>query len=152
MAASSFTKPTIVWVPGLLHTPAHYQPMISSLAKVSIPSLAISLPNIGPGAATTAPYDDVKAVRVKLHELVAEGKEVIVLSHSYGGVPACQAIRGLERSKRVEGGQLGGVIRIIFLAAFAMPEGMSSLEYAGGQLPPPWAKKDVSGPIQWLTL
>ena len=33
--------------PGLLHTQEHFRPIISALAEFSLPSLAVSLPNIG---------------------------------------------------------------------------------------------------------
>ena len=144
MVASSYEKPTVVWVPGLLHTPAHFQPIVSALAKVSIPSVTVSVPNIGARAATAAPYDDVKTVRTTLQELVDEGKEVLVISHSYGGVPACQAVRGLEKSLRVKVGQPGGIIRIVFMAAFVIQEGESLWTFMNGQLPPPWARREVS--------
>ena len=144
MAALSNPKPTVVWVPGLLHTTEHFQPIISALAKVSIPSFAISVPNIGAGAATAAPYDDLKTTRKELQELVDEGKEVLVISHSYGGVPACQAIRGLEKSQRVKNSQQGGIIRIVFMGAFVIQEGQSLWTFLNGQLPPPWARREVS--------
>ena len=144
MAALLASKPTVVWCPGLLHTQEHFQPIVSALAKVSIPSVVISVPNIGAGAATAAPYDDVKTTRTKLQELVDEGKEVLVISHSYGGVPACQAIRGLEKSQRVKDNQHGGIIRIVFMGAFVIQEGESLWTFLNGQLPPPWARRDVS--------
>ena len=144
VAASSRPKPTVVWVPGLLHTPEHFKLIISALAKVSIPSLAISLPNIGAGAATAAPYDDLKTIRTKLEELVDEGKEVLLISHSYGGMPACQAVRGIEKSQRVKCGQPGGVIRVVFMAAFIIQEGQSIWTFMDGMLPPPWARREVS--------
>ena len=84
MVSSTNAKPTVVWVPGLLHTPEHFQPIISALAKVSIPSVSFSLPNVGAGAPTAAPYDDLKQLRAMLEGLVDEGKEVLLICHSYG--------------------------------------------------------------------
>ena len=144
MAASKDAKPTVVWVPGLLHTPEHYQPMIFALAEVSIPSLSFSLPNVGAGAPTAAPYDDLKKLRTMLEGLVDEGKEVLLISHSYGGVPACQAIRGLQKSERVKFGQPGGIIRIVFMGAFVLKEGQSTWTFTNGQQPPEWARREVS--------
>ena len=152
MAAPTNVKPTVVWVPGLLHTPEHFQPIVSALAKVSIPSVSFSLPNVGAGAATAAPYDDLKKLRAMLEELVDEGKEVLLISHSYGGVPASQAIRGLQKSERVKTGQPGGIIRIVFMAAFALPEGESTWTFTEGRQPPEWATREVSEPLQHLNL
>ena len=144
MAVSANAKPTVIWVPGLLHTPEHFQPIISALAKVSIPSVSFSLPNVGAGAPTAAPYDDLKQLRAMLEGLVDEGKEVLLICHSYGGVPASQAIRGLQRSERERNGQPGGIIRIVFMAAFALPEGESTWTFTEGRQPPEWATRDVS--------
>ena len=146
MAASDDTKPTVVWVPGLLHTPEHFQPIISALAEVSIPSLAFSLPSVGAGAPTHAPYDDLKQLQTMLEGLVDQGKEVLLISHSYGGVPACQAIRGLQRSERARNGQPGGIIRIVFMGAFVLKEGESTWTFTNGHQPPEWARREVSRP------
>ena len=144
MAASTKVKPIVVWVPGFLHTPEHFQPIISALAKVSIPSVSFSLPNVGAGAPTAAPYDDLKHLWAMLEGLVGEGKEVVLICHSYRGVPASQAIRGLQRAERERNGQSGVIIRIVFMAAFALPEGESTWTFTEGRQPPKWATREVS--------
>ena len=140
---TSSAKPTVVWVPGLLHTPAFFEPINNALAKLSIHGICVSMPNYGPDAASSEPYDDVKAVRAVVEALVDEGKEVILIGHSYGGVPACQSVRGLEKNQRVKDGKAGGIVRVIFMAAFVIPEGTSTFQYTGGNLPPPWAEVEV---------
>ena len=147
MAASRNAKPTVVWVPGLLHTPEHFQSIISALANVSIPNTSFSLPNIKAGAPTAAPYDDLKKLRAMLEGFVDEGKDVLLICHSYEGVPASQAIRGLQRSERERKGQPGGIIRIVFIAAFALPEGESTWTFTEGRQPPERATRDVSRTI-----
>ncbi|KAL9071174.1 MAG: hypothetical protein Q9161_004351 [Pseudevernia consocians] len=135
-------KATVVWVPGLLHTRAHFSPVMKALADVGIPSISIDMPNYGPSAPSALPYDDLKAIRSACSDLVNEGKEVILVAHSYTGVPVCQAVGGMQRSLRKSEGKDGGIIRAIFVAAFLVPEGVSTLEYMGGNLPPPWATSD----------
>lgn len=135
--------PTLVWVPGLMHTPAHHQTTIEALRQESIPSVAVSLPNSSPEAATAKPYDDLKAVRATLTDLIENrGEDVVVIAHSYGGVPACQAVTGLERTTRLKNGQMGGVVRIIFLAALVLPEGMWTFQDLNS-IPPPFAVRQV---------
>ncbi len=135
-------RATVVWVPGLLHTPAHFGPIIKALAEAGIPSISIDMPNYGLSASSALPYDDLKVIRSACSDLVNEGKEVILIGHSYSGVPVCQAVRGLERSLRKSERKAGGIIRVMFVAAFVIPEGVSMLQYMNGNLPPPWAASD----------
>lgn len=143
-------RATIVWVPGLLYTPAHYTPIIAALAALPdpIPSLSIPMPNYGPGAPSALPYDDLTLVRATCSDLVDAGKDVILIGHSYSGVPVCQAVRGLERSLRQKEGKAGGIVRVVFIAAFLLPDGMSTMQYSGGRLPPPWVTVDDGG-VLW---
>ncbi|MCJ1287295.1 hypothetical protein MMC26_006643 [Xylographa opegraphella] len=135
-------QPTVVFVPGAFHVPAHYEHVIAHLETLSFPSIAVSLPTIGTLAATAGLYDDVQAVRSTLERLVeVENKEVILIPHSYGGNPGCQAVGGLERSKRVKEGKNGGVIHCLFISAFMIPEGETVVSTLGGGLPP-WAEVD----------
>ena len=71
-----------------------------------------------------------------------EGKEVIVVGHSYSGVLVCQAVRGLERSLRKSDGKAGGVVWVVFVAAFVVPEEVGILQCMNENLPPPWATSD----------
>lgn len=83
MAASTNAKPTVVWVPGPLHMPEHFQPIISALGKISIRSVSFSLSNVGAGAPTAAPYDDLTKLQARSEGLVDKGKEVLLSCHSY---------------------------------------------------------------------
>ena len=55
--------------------------------------------------------------------------------HSYAGIPGAAAATGLARSQRVKEGKLGGIIGLVFIAAFLVPEGMSCSGLQGGNLP-----------------
>jgi len=73
-----------------------------------------------------------------------EGKEVIVILHSYGGIVGTQAV--LEAfSKKARGAKnlSGGVIRLFYVAAFLLPMGASLEMAVGGELPP-FIKVEVS--------
>ena len=137
-------QPTVVFVPGAFHVPAHYEPVIAHLEKLSFPSIVISLPTIGIHATTAGLSDDIQAVRSTLERLIdVENRDVILVPHSYGGNPGCQAVQGLERSKRVKEGNTGGVVHCLFISAFMIPEGETVVGTLGGGLPP-WTEVDVS--------
>ncbi|CAD6580718.1 MAG: hypothetical protein ASARMPREDX12_000248 [Alectoria sarmentosa] len=136
------SKPTIVFVPGAFHTPKHFIPITELLQKSSYPSVTVSLPSIGAQAATATLTDDIQAIRSVLEKLIEEeGKDVVVAAHSYGGVPACQTVTGLEKSERANGGKKGGVIHVLFIAALLVEEGKALADALGGGLPP-WAEAE----------
>lgn len=140
----SSSKPTLVFVPGAFHTPNHFTPLAELLQASSYPSVTVSLPSIGAQAATGTLTDDIKAIRAVLEKLVEEeGKDVVLAAHSYGGVPACQTVSGLEKSKRANGGKKGGVVHVLFIAALLVEEGTALVDALGGGLPP-WAEAEVT--------
>ncbi|EFX05244.1 hypothetical protein CMQ_3313 [Grosmannia clavigera kw1407] len=49
------------------------------------------------------------------------GKEIVVVAHSYGGIPSTVAVQNQEVAERSARGLKGGFRNIIFLAAFSIP-------------------------------
>lgn len=133
-------KTTIVIVPGAWQLRSSWEGFISILKSAGYLTEYVEQPTLG---GTTIPLaglaDDVKAVRDTLDVLVNEGKQVIILCHSAGGLVASNAVEGLDTASRVAGGLKGGVSQIIFMSAFMVPAGKSLLEMLGGQ-PLPWMK------------
>ena len=50
------------------------------------------------------------------------GKEVVLVMHSYSGGPGAMAASGLSIAERHAAGQTGGIIRLVFIAAFLAGE------------------------------
>ena len=136
-------KPTVVFVPGVFHVEEHFKPMMETLSKASLPAITAVLPTHT--LPTTASYqDDVYAIRTLLERLVIqEGKEVILAPHSFGAVPACQTVSGLERSRRQREGKPGGVIHVFFIAALIVEQGRLLAEALDGGKLPDWASFKV---------
>lgn len=88
-------RATILWAPGLKQTQAHFSPIVRALGDVGVPSIIIAMPNYGPSALSALPYDDLKVIHSACSDLVDEGKEVILIGHSYSGVPVSKAVRSL---------------------------------------------------------
>lgn len=143
-------KPTIVFVPGAFHTAAHFEPICALLNQADYPTTTVELPTTS--RAQTASYrDDVYAIRSVLEKLVEEeGKEVTLALHSYGGVPGCQTVNGLERSKREAEKKPGGVIHVLFVAALLVEQGRKMAEALEGGRAPSWAVFKVSNYIHTL--
>ena len=138
-STTHYPKPTIVFVPGAFHTSAHFEPISALLNQASFPTTTVEIPTTA--RAKTASYrDDVYAIRSLLERLVEEdGKEVLLALHSYGGVPGCQTVSGLERSKRKAEGKPGGVIHVLFIAALLVEQGQGMAAALEGGKAPPWA-------------
>lgn len=98
-------RPTIVLIPGAWHQPLHYTTFTNSLESQGYPVRALKLPSVDPSDPTATTLETEAAfVREKLllPELDA-GNDVIIIAHSYGGVVAGAAAKGLGREDRGEG-------------------------------------------------
>ena len=121
-------KPTILLAHGAWHPPHLYDPLKQALAKHGYTLAVPALPTMGVDATGIGWDADVKALLEHAEPLFAQGKEVVLVAHSYGGIPACVATRGNEVAERAKAGLPGGFRRVIFLCAFALPvAGLSNL-------------------------
>lgn len=137
------SKPTIVFVPGAWQKPSSYAGIVEKLQQAGYPAVHVPLPSTG-GVAPVGRNEDVEAVRKVLGPLVEEeGREVVVIGHSSGGISMSHAVEGYDAASRAAGGKKGGVANCIFLAAFVLPKGQSLLGMLGGQ-PLPWMVVEVS--------
>jgi pimeloyl-ACP methyl ester carboxylesterase len=128
------TKPTVVLVHGAWHSPAHFQPLIEALESHNYKTAPVSCPSSSPTAtATPATFeDDCEAVRsVVLREL--DSADVLVVAHSYGGVPSSNSLQGLSPSARAASNHTTSVTGIAYICAAALPTGITFLQAIGGQ-------------------
>ncbi|MCJ1404792.1 hypothetical protein MMC11_008018 [Xylographa trunciseda] len=124
-------KPTIVLVPGAWHRPSINSAVMKSLSTHGYPTIGLSLPSAGaepPNMDFTADVDGIRDCLTKL--VVQEQKEVVLVVHSYTGMSGAEAPKGLGKKEREAQGLQGGVLRLVFILAFAMPEGFQPT--AGG--------------------
>lgn len=129
-------SPTVLLVPGAWYPPSTLDPLREHLTSKGIASAAIGLPSIGADPATKTLDDDIAHLRSEILTLIDAGSEVILAAHSYGGIVASGAAEGLTRTERQQQGQKGGVVLILYMAAFALPKGTSLLQAFGGEFPP----------------
>ncbi|KAJ5982596.1 hypothetical protein N7451_012696 [Penicillium sp. IBT 35674x] len=122
--------------PGGLEPPGIYSEFQSHLLARGIHSEAVQHPSTGAEPATKTLADDVSHLRDKLLALCDAGRSVVIVAHSYGGVVASAAVKGLEKSPQHSENDCGRVLMVIYLAAFVIPEGKCLLDVMGGQLLP----------------
>ncbi|KAL6245177.1 hypothetical protein RBB50_007952 [Rhinocladiella similis] len=131
------SKPVIVLVPGAWHPPSCFSPLTKYLNEHGYTVEGISLPSVG----STPPepnFDaDVTVIASTVSKCADQGSEVILLFHSYGGVPGASACKGLLKSDRQAAGKKGGIIHLIYCCAFAVDEGVCLMDGLGGK-PLPW--------------
>ena len=125
------SKPTFVFFPGAFSPAEVYDPVGLHLRNHGYPTKAFCFPS---GLTTTVENrvfpaqcveGDVAFVREHVKALVAdELKDVIVVCHSYGGVPVTDAItKELGKKDRQVRELGGGVRRIIYIMSVATAEG-----------------------------
>jgi pimeloyl-ACP methyl ester carboxylesterase len=126
------SNPSIVLVPGAWHRPAHFQGLIDALAKVNYDAVGVTLPSVDSSPPLASWDQDAQAVRQIIMERLDAGKDVIVLAHSFGGIIMSEAVKGLGKKDRLAQGLKGGIVKLIYMCAMALPEGQTHI----GQLIP----------------
>lgn len=134
----SAPKPTLFLVPGAWHPNTCFAPLSAQLAAAGFPTYLASLPSLNPvsPAADATCTADALSLQAQLLPIIQEGKEVVVVCHSYGGIPAGGAAAGLAKKDRAERNEKGGVLGLIYLSGFVVPEGVSLVQALGGQHAP----------------
>ncbi|WP_395640487.1 alpha/beta hydrolase [Pseudolysinimonas sp.] len=125
------SDPTILLVHGAWHGAWCWDAVIPLLEAKGRTVHAIDLPTVhAPNKAELGLADDAQAVT---DAAAAIDGPVVVVAHSYGGVPTTQALAGAEN-----------VVHIVYIAAFALDAGESLLGAVGGEAPSWWM---VDGPL-----
>ncbi|KAJ5899665.1 hypothetical protein N7495_004409 [Penicillium taxi] len=132
---SVMNQPLFVFVPGAWHTPDVFDAVRDLLAKRGFESVPIATPSVGSPDNQTGLYADVGYTRGIVYDLVNKGRQVIIVGHSYGGAVSPCAVEGLGWAMRAQSGLSGGVIMVVWLAAFVFKKGQSGLDLIGNWLP-----------------
>ena len=137
----SSEKPTVLLVHGAWHNASCWDSIRAELKTLNYPTDALQLKSSGDFVTTH--LEDTAIIRTALASLiVSERKKVILVMHSYGGIPGTNAVHGLEAAARQEKGEKGGIIHCLFIAAFLVPKGKSLI--AMFPEAPPYLYSDVS--------
>ena len=137
-------KPTVLLVPGAWFRSSTYDAFLNLLQQAGFPTAYTSYPSLDPANPAKADCAaDSTFVREKalLPLIETDGKDVVLVMHSYGGMPGSVAARGLEKVQRTQERRKGGVIGLIFISGFVLSQGLSVADGQGGSLPS-WVKED----------
>ncbi|KAK4548853.1 hypothetical protein LTR36_008626 [Oleoguttula mirabilis] len=134
------TKPAIVLVPGAWHTSIHFRPLTSRLEKAGYEIHALDLPSTADNPGNDAWKDDIALIRGTVEQLADRGRDVVLVMHSRGGLPGSDAAEGMSKADRSKEGKQGGIVRMLYMCAFAAPEGVSLFDATHG--PTDWLEMD----------
>ncbi|KAJ0425357.1 alpha/beta-hydrolase [Aspergillus carlsbadensis] len=134
MATPSST--TILFVPGAWHSPTCYAKLLAPLESAGYTTTLIHLPTVNPNAnPDTAPPSfaaDVQAIRSAIIQAADAEQNILLVVHSYGGIPASEAVRDLDLASRAKRGLRGGVSHLFYCCSFLIPKGQSLVSALGG--------------------
>ena len=137
--------PTIVIVPGAWHSPIHYHLLGLYLNKLGYETVSDRLPSCNsPFPNSESIAVDAAAIRANiLSPRIANGEEIVLIMHSYGGAPGSCAAVGASKQDLQANGKTGGIIGLIYLAGFLLNEGDSLIDLLPGRRFDPWVMSKV---------
>ncbi|XXG96608.1 RNA helicase [Hypoxylon texense] len=124
-------KPTILFIPGSFTPPEFYDNVINAVAAKGYEIKALHYPSIGlkTGPREGEPptmYDDATFIATEVASLADEGKDVMLVAHSYGGMPATESTKGMTRNERQKQGKPGGIVRFAYMTVLLPTIGCSA--------------------------
>lgn len=118
--------PALLIVHGAWHRPEHFNLLVAELSDFEVHSVALTSSGVDP-AELGDMYTDATVIAAAA---AAIDGPVVVLAHSYGGIPTTQGLRYATN-----------VRRILYLASFQLQPGQSLLSPGDGVLVP-WATRE----------
>ena len=119
------TLPSVLLVPGAWYKPDHFRLLMDELADLDVHTVRLTSSGDDP-AALRDMYADAEVIA---QAVAAIDGPVVVVAHSYGGIPTTQ---GLTNARNVR--------HIIYVAAFQLDVGESLLSQSPGGALMPWAE------------
>jgi pimeloyl-ACP methyl ester carboxylesterase len=131
-------RPTIVFFAGAFADPSCFDNLATLFKDHGYATAYAQVLSLNPSKPeeVTAARDAEHTRNEIILPLLEEGKDVIIFTHSYGGIVGGAAAAGLSKSSRASQGKKGGVIGLLYLAGNIVHEGKTLLEAVGGAYPP----------------
>ena len=124
-------NPTVVLVLGSFHVVMHASLLHKQVENAGYPTISYGLRTVNSPSLTLS--DDVDYLHEKLQSLVLEqGRDVVLYLQSYAGFPGSAAIEGLSKEEQAAKGKDGGIIGLIYQAAFLPHPGDTIMKVIGG--------------------
>ncbi|KIW20865.1 hypothetical protein PV08_01443 [Exophiala spinifera] len=116
---------TIIFVPGAWHTPDCFSPTTTLLEEAGYTIDLVYLKSVGPAEHVKDSQPDIDTTAAAIRRAVDRGHKVVLVCHSYGGIPGAQAIKGYESH----------IINFFLCCSFIIPQGKTLIGAFGSDLP-----------------
>ncbi|KAK8091423.1 hypothetical protein PG997_001784 [Apiospora hydei] len=153
--------PTLILVPGAWHKPACYDQIIHILqGTYKLKCVAVTLPSASNNPNGTL-KNDIDVVREAMTKEFRKGRDVVLVAHSYGGMVANSAIKGLAKprgggqqpatqstsllSAKIKAQTTGQVVGLILIASGFTLTGLAFMDLFRGHPPPFWRINEDTG-------
>ncbi|KFZ09124.1 hypothetical protein V501_05698 [Pseudogymnoascus sp. VKM F-4519 (FW-2642)] len=148
--------PTLVFVPGAWHKPTCYDKIIKPLEEQhKLKCIRVTLPS-GSGDPEATFKNDIDAAQDAISSETTQGRNVVVIAHSYGGMVGSSAIKGfykpqdtnstsLPTSDQSQSPAKGYVIGLILIASGFTFTGLAFMDPFFGHPPPSWRVNKETG-------
>jgi pimeloyl-ACP methyl ester carboxylesterase len=133
MSTAIMSQPDIVLVPGAWHNSKCYYLLVPILEAAGYKVEALNLPSVGAEPPAKSLDLDVQHIRSIILPKIEQDRDVVVVMHSFGAVPGSSALKGLSKSDRSAEGLSGGVVGLVYLCAWVIPEGQAVHDSGGGR-------------------
>ncbi|KAF5861102.1 hypothetical protein ETB97_000613 [Aspergillus alliaceus] len=143
------SRPTLIFIPGSWHRPTCYDPIIK-LLEPHLRCLAVSLPSTEYDPQATF-KDDLSSARDAISAETTNGRDVVVIAHSYGGIVGNSAIKGFTKPRDAADSRSGYVIGLILIASGFTLTGLSFMDPFFGRPPPAWRVNHKTGYAELVT-
>jgi hypothetical protein len=140
------TKPTLLIVPASFSPPHLYDIVVDKLKALGYEAHIVATPSVGRKEVAPTMLDDAAVIQTHLKQLADQGKDIVLIAHSYGGIPASESVKGYSKEARAKEGKKGGVVRILYTTCLVPREGQSALDLRGSAPLLDFIKIDVSVP------
>ncbi|KAH8756650.1 Alpha/beta hydrolase fold-1 [Diaporthe sp. PMI_573] len=148
------SKPVIVFLPGAFSRPSDFDLVSDPLREVGYEVHVVHHPSSPDVLVQPTPsmYDDADNIHRLVESLADEGKNIVIVMHSYGGLPGTQACEGLSRTERLRASKPGGIVRLLYVGAAIAPVGSSMAGILRTTMPLPSIETANGSPSWWTSV
>lgn len=131
---SAADRPVVVLLPGAWH-PATTWDLVRAELEPQYQTVAIALPSTDFNASADH-LTDAAIVSDTVQHLADLERDIVLVTHSYGGLVGAEACKGLTRRERQAQGKKGGIAAFVAISACTFVAGQSVVTAGGGYLAP----------------
>jgi hypothetical protein len=111
-------KTHVVAVPGAYHQPWHMKLVQTRLEELGYSVSSAKLPSIGHNTPQNVGLaEDTAAIRTAIEEAASTAERIVMVFHSYAGIPGAEAVATVSDEIRSK------IVHLVYIASFLQPKG-----------------------------